>query len=104
MLLADESLTIPLSLQPTEPWQRHVSQYNSMAEEELDKGAGRDEDLVAQLQTERKLLQKINRQISGEIQRHGSVLWYEASIASGCNSTSRCTLIWLSPGLHGGLR
>ena len=56
--------------------------YNSMAEEGLNKGAGPDKDLVAQLQKEMELLQEIDRRTSGEVQRHGSVLCCKASIAS----------------------
>ena len=68
---------------PDDLLRRRLLKYNSMAEEELVKGAGRDKDLVAQLQKERELLQGINRRTSGEFQRHESVLCCKTS---GCMS------------------
>ena len=64
-----------------------MHKYNSLAEEELDKGANRDQDLVAQLQTQAQNLRaEIDLQTSGEVQHHGSVLCCQAPLASasGC--------------------
>ena len=64
--------------------QEQLAKFRRLADEELSKGAGRDKDLVAQLHKERELLgAEIDRQTSGEVQHHGSVLCCQAPLASG---------------------
>ena len=47
--------------------QGQLDKFRKLAAEELSKGAGRDKDLVAQLQRERELLlAQIDRQTSGD--------------------------------------
>ena len=66
--------------------QEQLDRFNSLAAEELGKGAGRDKDLVAQLQMQ---VQNVAAQIaqikqtSGEVQLHESALCCQAPLASG---------------------
>ena len=83
LILSDETLTNPLSVLPTDinmegpssstldDLRRQLHKYNKLAEAEIDKGAGRDKDLVAELQKERELLgAEIDRLTPGEAQYH----------------------------------
>ena len=64
--------------------QQQLDEYNTLAEMELRKGAQRDLGLLGDLQREREiLLAQIDRQTSGEVQHHGSVLCCQAPLASG---------------------
>ena len=81
-LVADKSLTTPHFLSFAAPvtlaepsstaldeLRRQLLESSRLAEKELDKGAGPDKDLVAQLQKERDFLgADIDRQSSGELQ------------------------------------
>ena len=64
--------------------QQQLDEYNTLAKRELRKGAQRDLGLLGDLQREREiLLAQIDRQTSGEVQHHGSVLCCQAPLASG---------------------
>lgn len=85
--VADESLTILLSLLPTAPvnmvgpssstknvLQEELDHFNNMAGQELRKGALCDKELVAQYEKRVENLFAQIKQASGEAQHHGAVL------------------------------
>ena len=58
---------------------RRLDECSRRTEEKLGKGAGRDKDLVTQYQKQADILvAQIDRQTSGEVQHHGSVLCCQA--------------------------
>ena len=96
-LLADVSLITPLFLSPVAPvnmvgpssstlneLQEQLDKFNKLAAQEFSKDGDCNEARVALLQREREiLLAQIDRQTSGEIQHHGSVLCCQVPLASG---------------------
>ena len=99
-LLADVSLTTPLSLSPAAPvnmagpssstfkeLQEQLNELNKLAFQELRKGAGHDKDLVVRYERRvDSLVAQLDRQTAGEVQHHGSVLCCRAPFASGSTS------------------
>ena len=59
---------------PLDELRRRLLRYSRLAEEELDKGGGRDKDLVTQLQKQADILSAQIKEASGEVQHHGSAL------------------------------
>ena len=93
-LLADVSLTNPLSLSPAAPvnmsgsssstLQEQLDKLNDIAFTELCKGDKRNKGLVQDVQRQLKFLEaQISRQTSGKAQHCGSVLCCTLSLASG---------------------
>ena len=97
LLLADVSLTIPLSLSPAAPvnmagpssstlkeLQEQLDKFCRLAAEELSKEKHCNDQKVVLYREQAKIAgAEIDRQTSGEVQHHGSVLCCQVPLASG---------------------